>query len=231
MATRLTAVAAVLVAALATAAIAAAALVGVYRNGMDNDAQRGQVVRLYGQRCAQGAFGKALRIAVGKRTRQCGYRTPVIGRNLDISATERLLATTPKPLQHGAFVALNLRSGEDGGGYQLAVYPLQGKVQLRKVLPGGGVKYLAIVRNVSTVKGVEGANSLRLRAFDTGTGPAGASCRILAFVGGQLVAAVTDEAAAELTGRAAGFSIGAAGAAKGAAAAVDNVVVNVPSPF
>ncbi|HEX8959376.1 MAG TPA: hypothetical protein VF770_06100 [Solirubrobacterales bacterium] len=231
MATRLTAVAAVLAVALAAAALAAAALVGIYRNGMDNEAQRGQVVRLYGQRCAQGAFGKALRIAVGKRTRECGYRTPVIGRNLDISATERLLGTTPKPLQHGAFVALNLRSGEDGSGYQLAVYPLQQKVQLRKVLPGGGVKYLAIVRNVSTVKGLEGTNSLRLRAFDTGTGPGGASCRILAFVGGQLVAAVTDEAATELKGRAAGFSIGAASAAKGAAAAVDNVVVNAPSPF
>lgn len=218
---------AALVAFLACAALAAAALVGVYRNSMASSGQRAQVVRLYGQRCTKGAFGNALRIAVGKRTRSCGYRTPVIGRNLDISATMRLLGTTPKPLQHRAFLALDLRGGEDASGYQLAVYPQQSKVQLRKVFPGGRVRYLDIVREVKAVKGLEAANALRLRAFDTGP----SSCRILAFVGGQLVAAVTDEAAGELRGRAAGFSIGAATAAKGTAGAVSDVVINVPSPF
>ena len=37
------------------------------------------------------------RIVVGKRTRDCSYRTPVLGRDLEIAATERLLSGTPKP--------------------------------------------------------------------------------------------------------------------------------------
>ncbi len=212
---------------LAFTAPAAASLVGIYRNNLDNEAQRAQIVRLYGERCAQAPLGSSLRLIVGKRTRECGYRTPVLGRNLEIAATERLLASTPKPLQRVAFIGLNLRGGEDGSGYQLAVYPAQGKVQLRKVLPGGGVRYLAIVREASAVKGVEAANALRLRAFDTGP----SSCRLLAFVNGKLVAAVTDESARDLQGRASGFSIGALGVAKGASAGVGNVLINVPSPF
>lgn len=219
--------AAALAATLVFAAPAAASLVGIYRNSLASEAQRSQIVRLYGERCALGPFGSSLRTIVGKGTKECGYRTPVIGRNLEIAATERLLATGSKRLQRVAFVGLNLRGGEDGSGYQLAVYPSQGKIQLRKVLPGGRVRYLAIVREASAVKGVEAANVLRLRAFDTGP----SSCRLLAFVNGKLVAAVTDESARELKGRASGFSVGALGVAKGASAGVANVLINVPSPF
>ena len=58
-------------------------------------------------------------------------------------------------------------------------------------------------------------NELRLRAFNVTSGPEKGSCRLLAFVGGQLVADVTDQAAGELQGRASGFSLGAIGNAKG----------------
>jgi hypothetical protein len=221
---------AVLIAALSLAASAGAALIGVYRNGMESDAQRSQILKLSGERCARGGSDHAVRILVGKRTRECAYRTPVIGRDLEIAAIGRLLDGTPKPIQRKAFIAVDLRTGGAGAGYQLAVFPIQGKAQLRKVLSDGRIEYLHVEKDVRT-KGLNGANEMRLRAFNVTSGPQKGSCRVLAYVGAQLVADVTDSAAGELEGRASGFSLGAVGSPKGAAGSFDDVVVRVPSPY
>jgi hypothetical protein len=219
------------IALLALAIVAGAALIGVYRNNMETDAQRGQIVKLLGERCGRGGSDHAFRIVVGKTTRECVYRTPVVGRDLEIAAVARLLSGTPKPVQRKAFLALNLRAGSDGSRYQLVVFPLQRKAQLRKVLADGSVEYLHIERNLATVQGTDRANQLRLRAFNVTSGPEKGSCRLLAYVGAKLVADVSDPAAGELQGRASGFSVGAGGNAKGAMASVDDVVIRVPSPF
>ncbi len=107
---------------------------------------------------------------LGKRTAECSYRTPVLGRDLEIAATERLLSGTPKALRQKVYLAVDLRAG-GGAKYQLAVYPLQRKVQLRKYLRGGSVKYLAIEKSVGSVGGINTANELRLRAFNVTSGP------------------------------------------------------------
>lgn len=213
-----------------TFATSAWALIGIYRNGMESEAQRVQIVKLSGERCSRGGSDHALRIVVGKHTRECAYRTPVVGRDLEIAAIGRLLSNTPTAIQRKTFLALNLRTGGAGAGYQLAVFPLQRKAQLRKVLPDGQVKYLHVAKGVRA-KGLNMANELRLRAFNETSGPEKGSCHVLAFVGGQLVADVVDPAAGELEGLASGFSVGAAGAAKGAAASFDDAVIRVPSPF
>jgi hypothetical protein len=230
MGLRIAAVSLALAAALALAASAGAALIGVYRNGMESESQRAQIVKLSGERCSRGGSDHAVRIVVGKQTRECAYRTPVLGRDLEIAAIGRLLSNTPPPVQRKAFLAVDLRTGGAGAGYQLAVFPLQGKAQLRKVGSDGKLQYLHIEKNVRT-KGLNKANELRLRAFNLTSGPEKGSCHILAYVGGQLVADVTDQAAGELEGRASGFSLGAVGNAKGAAGSFDDVVVRVPSPF
>ena len=227
---RIGTVAALTAALLALVPAAGAALVGVYRNGMASKGQLAQIVKFSGDRCGKSGSGGALAITIGKATRECTYRTPVVGRDLEIAATERLLGKTPKPVQQGAYLALDLRAGE-GARYQLAIYPRQRKVQLRKVLAGGDVEYLHIEKNAAAVEGVERDNDLRLRAFNITEGDEKGSCHLLAYVGGELVADVTDAGAGELTGRASGFSVGSAKAAKGAQATVDNVVVRVPSPF
>ncbi len=227
---RIAAVSLAAAAALALAASAGAALIGVYRNGMESEAQRAQVVKLSGERCARGGSDHAVRIVVGKQTRECAYRTPVLGRDLEIAAIGRLLSNTPPALQRKAFLAVDLRTGGAGAGYQLAVFPLQGKAQLRKVGGDGQLQYLHIEKNVRT-KGLNKANELRLRAFNATSGPEKGSCHILAYVGGQLVADVVDPAAGELEGRASGFTLGAVGNAKGVAGSFDDVVVRVPSPF
>jgi hypothetical protein len=201
-------------------------MIGIYRNGMETTAQRSQLVKLSGRSCKRGGANAALRIVIGRRTEECAYRTPVIGRDLEIAATERLLSGTPKGLRRKVFLSVELRAG-GGARYQLAVYPLQRKAQLRKVLADGTIKYLAIVKNESAIRGIDEANKLRLSAIDVEAGQA----RLLASVGGKRVADVTDTTAGELSGRASGFSVGAATGATGAVASVDDVVVRVPSPF
>ena len=232
MRTRLTVLAVLTVtAAAATAVSASAALIGLYRNSMESDAQRGQIGKLSGERCGRGGSSHAFRITVGKATAECAYRTPVVGRDLEIAATERLFSATPKAVKRKAYLALNLRTGEAGAGYQLAVFPLQRKAQLRKVLSDGQVEYLHIEKGVKAVKGTDEPNELRLRAFNLTSGPDKGKCRVVAFVGAQQVADLLDPAAGELQGRGSGFSIGAAGSAKGLMGSVDDVVIRVPNPF
>lgn len=227
---RLTALPVAVCAALALASGAGAAMIGIYRNSMETTAQRSQLIKLAGRSCVRGGSKHALRIAVGKRTKECSYRTPVVGRDLEIGATERLLSGTPKALQNKVFLALELRAG-GGAQYQLAVYPIQRKVQLRKNLSDGSVKYLAIEKDVSAVKGLNEANSLRLSAINVTTGPERGQAVLKGYVGGTKVVEATDAEAAELTGRAAAVSVGSAKNSTGALASVDDVVVRVPSPF
>jgi hypothetical protein len=227
---RIGAIGALLAATLAFASAAGAALVGIYRNGMESKGQLAQIAKLSGARCGRSGSGHAILVVVGKQTRECSYRTPVFGRDLEIAATERLLGKTPKAVQRSAYLALDLRSG-GGARYQLAVYPTQRKAQVRKILSDGSIVYLDIEKDVAGIEGIDRANKLRLRAFNVTEGDEKGNCHILAFVGGKLVADVTDEGAGELGGRASGFSVGSAKPAKGAQASFDDVVVRVPSPF
>lgn len=218
------------VAALIPAAGASAAMVGIYRNSMETTALRGQIVKLAGRSCGRGGLEGALRITVGKATRECSYRTPVLGRDLEIAATEQLLGGTPKALKRKAFLGLELRAGGDAR-YQLAVFPVQRKVQIRKLLADGTMKYLDVEKSVRGVKGVGRPNQLRFSALNVTSGPDRGICRLRAYVGGRLVAEATDAAAGELGGRASGVSVGATTNARGVTASVDDIVVRVPSPF
>jgi hypothetical protein len=211
------------------AASVGAAMIGIYRNGMESTAQRAQLVKLAGASCTRGGSEGALRIAVGKRTDACSYRTPVLGRDLEISATERLLSGTPDSLQRKAYLALELRAGA-GAKYQLLAFPLQRKVQLVKVTATGS-EYLGIAKDVKNLMGVNKANALRLQAVNVTSGPERGQAKLLAYVGGVLVTEASDETAGELTGRAATVAVGAINGANGVIASVDDVVVRVPSPF
>ncbi len=218
------------VAALALAADAGAGVIGLYRNNMESTGLQAQIANFSGRRCKRGGSGHAFRIFIGKETKECAYRTPVIGRDLEVAAIGRVLEGTPKPVQHKAFLALNLRAGGAGARYQLAVFPLQHKAQLLRYSSASQVRYLQVARSIRT-NGINRANELRLRAFNLTSGPEKGSARIMAWVGRQLVADVTDPAAGELQGRTAGFSLGAVGNAKGALGSFDDVVVRVPSPY
>jgi hypothetical protein len=216
---------AALTAGLLLAAVSGAAMIGIYRNGMETTAQRAQLVKLSGASCTRGGSEGALRIAIGKATDACSYRTPVLGRNLEISATERLLSGTPTALQKKAYLALELRAG-GGAKYQMLAFPLQRKVQLVKVTSTGS-EYLAIQKDVKDLMGINKANALRLRVLK----PAKGQAQLTAYVAGNVVTEATDEMAGDLTGSASAVAVGSVSGGNGIIASIDDVVVRVPVDF
>lgn len=213
-------------------AVASSAALGasipVYTNAMSSSGARSDLARTGEGKCVRGAGAATLKVTVGQRTRECQLRTPVIGSNLDITATARLLAGTPKELQRRVFVAVGARDGGDGR-YQLAVFPGKGTFQLRRDVPPDAARTLLAKGDVKSVKGVGKPNKLRLQTFPTPSG----QTRVTAFVNGRNVASVLEEAhsASTVTGRFTTLSVGSAKAAKGAKASFDDLTVAVPDPF
>jgi hypothetical protein len=224
-----TAFLAALLAGLLCCAVAGAAMIGIYRNGMESLAQRSQLVKLSGRSCERAGSGGAMRIMVGKATSSCSYRTPVLGRDLEIAATLRLLSGTPADLQRKAYLGLMLRAG-GGAKYALLVFPRQSKAQLIKVT-NEGTRYLAIARHEKAVVGINEANKLRLRAVNVTSGPEKGQARLFAYVGRKLVGEAKDDGAGDLSGRASAVVVGTIKNGNGIVASVDDVVVRVPSPF
>jgi hypothetical protein len=220
---------AALVAGAFACAAAGGAMVGIYRNSLDSLTQRSQLVKLSGRNCARAGTDSAMRVTLGKKTAACSFRTPVLGRDLEIAATERLLSGTPENLQRKAFLGLELRAG-GGAKYQLLVFPRQRKTQLVKVT-GAEVKYLAIAKNEKAVMGINQANVLRLRAVNVSSGPEKGQARLFAYVGSTLVGEAVDDGAGDLTGRASAVVVGTVKNGNGVVASVDDVVIRVPSPF
>jgi hypothetical protein len=220
---------AALAAGLLCCAVAGAAMIGIYRNGMESLAQRSQLVKLSGKSCARAGVSGAMRITIGKATSSCSYRTPVLGRDLEIAATERLLSGTPTAVQRKAYLGLELRAG-GGAKYALLVFPRQRKAQLIKVT-SAGTKYLAIAKNEKAVVGVNEANKLRLRAVNVTSGPEKGQAKLFAYVGSKLVGEAVDDGAGDLTGRASAVVVGTIKNGNGIVASVDDVVIRVPSPF
>ncbi len=88
-----------IVAVLAASLCLAASALGVnaftiYGNNMDTAGKRGQMRGVSGRACDRGGSRIALKVEVGKRTRQCVYRTPAIGRDVEVIVTERVLSGT-----------------------------------------------------------------------------------------------------------------------------------------
>ena len=210
-------------------AFAGAAMIPIYRNGMETLAQRSQLVKLSGANCARAGTGGAMRVTLGKKTAACSFRTPVLGRDLEIAATERLLSGTAENLQRKAFLGLELRAGA-GAKYQLLVFPRQKKAQLVKVT-SEGTRYLAIAKNEKAVMGINEANVLRLRATNVTSGPEKGQAHLLAYIGNTLVGEAVDAGAGELTGRNSSVIVGTIKNGNGIVAGVDDVVVRVPSPY
>jgi hypothetical protein len=220
------------VAALVGAAVAStalAAMVGIYRNDMETGAQRGELLKLSGANCARGGSSNALRLVVGKRTNACAYRTPVVGRDLEVAVTSRLLSGTPRAVQQRAYLGIELRAGA-GAKYQMLVYPLQRKAQLIKVTPAGP-EYFAVGKNLDAVGGANMANKLRLRAVNLRRGPNRGHTSLVGYVGGERVVEGMDAQPDVLTGENTAVTVGAVKNGKGVVASVDDIVVRAPVNF
>src|ERR1700743_885142 len=156
-------------------ASASGAFVAIYRNALETTAQRAEVLKLAGKSCARGGGQTSLKITVGKLTEECAYRTPVIGSDLEIAATGRIVSGTPAAVAKKAFLGMQLRVG-GGGKLELRVFPSQKKVQIAKVTEEG-IHFLAIEKNAKAVQPPEKANVLRLRVL-SGAGEEAGNCKI-----------------------------------------------------
>lgn len=218
------------VSALGLTAVGAAsgAFVAIYRNALETTAQRSEVVKLSGKSCTRGGGQTSLKVTVGKLTEECAYRTPVVGSDLEIAATGRIVSGTPTGVAKKAFLGLQLRAG-GGGKLELRVFPGQKKVQIAKITEAG-INYLAIKKNVVALKEPMMAVVLRLRVVSGGAEEA-AGCKIGGYLAGELVVEASDEACSELSGESTALSAGAPNNGSGLIAGFEAIVVRTPVRF
>jgi hypothetical protein len=218
----------VALAALAVASVASGAFVAIYRNAMETTAQRAEITKMAGKACTRGGGATTLKVTVGKLTEECAYKTPVVGQDLEIAVTGRILSGTPTAVAKKAFLGLQLRAG-GGGKLELRVFPGQKKVQIARVTKEG-IHYLAIKKNVVAVAEPTMANVLRLRVIE-GAGESAGKCKIGGYIGGELVIEANDEACGELEGESTAISAGAPNNGVGLIAGFGAVVVRTPVRF
>jgi hypothetical protein len=231
MVKRLIVTAALLLAALCAGANAEAettnadtTMVGIYRNTLETLAQRSEVLRLTGHGCSRAGDRGRLVLAVGKRTEECVYRSPVLGRNLEIAAAEQLSEETPRAVARKAFLGLVLRAG-GGTRFELRVFPAQKKIQLLKFSAEGGTEYLAIEKRVVAVKEIGETNVLRLRAEGDGS-----RTKLIAHLGSAVVGEAIDEGP-RIEGEYSAVTVGAPRNGHGVRAEFGGIVVRVPVRF
>jgi hypothetical protein len=210
---------------LAAATAYAVVWVPIYGNDMSTNGLRSQMVQVGKGKCAPSGVSGTFRVKIGKKTLQCVYRTPVIGRDLSNIVTGKLLSGTPSSFAKRTFISVSLRNG-DSGQFQLQVFPAKGTFKLVRDTPPNGKETVVAVHKSSAVKGLNLANKLRLDANNT----TDTSCRVTAYDNGKKLAAFTDPACNQLSGRLSTFSVGSAKAANGALASFDNLQVSVPDP-
>lgn len=219
-----------LAAAVLAAGALAAGAIGIYNNDMESGANRSELRLLAGKTCERGGSTIALKVEVGTKTEECQFATPVVGRDLEIIATGRLLSGTPTEIRKKIYIAVNLRVG-GGGKYQLAVFPRIDKYTLRKDVPDSERQTLA-VGQARRIQGIDKANEIRLRAFPLLDTRDKDDVRLLVYINGKRFEVITDEEGGPLKGRYSTVSVGVnKGFARGAIASFDDVVVRVPSPF
>jgi hypothetical protein len=213
---------------LVLAGVASAAFVAIYRNALETTAQRAEVVKLAGKECTRGGGKASLLVTVGKLTEECAYKTPVVGSDLEIAATGSISTATPPKVAKKAFLGLQLRAG-GGSRLELRVFPGQKKAQIARVTDAG-IKYLAIAKNIVSLKEVNKAVVLRLRVVES-SGEAAGTCKIGGYLAGELVVEAEDPACGELEGEGTALAAGATNNGVGVVAGFAAIVVRVPVRF
>ena len=209
-----------------------AASIVLYKNDLGSSQGRSQI-KQYGSaaNCDAGGSTKAFKFSLGRQTKDCFYRIPVVGRSIEVTGTGVLLKSTPASLRGRTWLAVSTRQASNGSRYQLTVFPAQQKVQIRKMLGNGEVRYLAVKTKVRKVAKPGGSNRMTLRVFDGVSGvPAGTS-RVVAWVNGQRIAVVDDVTPGQLNGRFSTFSIGSGSVAYKATGSFRNLAVRIPDPL
>lgn len=198
---------------------------------LKSTASRGEMRQAGPGQCKRGGSSAAFRFKLGKKTKECFFRVPFAGKNVEISTTARLFSSTPKKVRSQAFVAVGLRQAADGSRYQLSIFPSGRRYQLKKVYSNGKVEFLENGKAGNSVNGFDEANRLTLRAFNGVAGQEPGTARIMAMVNGKKLAVVDDIRGNELEGENSTFSIGSKNNATGAIGSFVSVTMRIPDPF
>jgi hypothetical protein len=217
-----------LVFGLVAAGAASGAFVAIYRNALETTSQRSEVLKLSGKACSRGGARTVLLITVGKLTEECAYKTPVLGSDLEIAATGTIEPATPRKVARKAFLGLQLRAG-GGSKLELRVFPAQKKAQLARIT-SEGIDYLAVGKNLTSLKEATKPVVLRLRVV-SGAKDAAGTCKIGGYLGGEMVVEAEDPACGELKGETTALSAGAANNGVGVVAGFSAIVVRTPVRF
>jgi hypothetical protein len=213
-------------------AAGAASSVAIYKNKLDSVDKRAQVGKYRGKgSCIRSSSKSSIKFRIGKSTRECAYLVPVVGRDMEITATGRLFKSTPKAIKERTFLSVNVRHAKDGSRYQLAVYPSGRRWQIRKVRNGGKVEVLKGGKAGKVIGGFGEANRMVLRAYNGISGQPSGSARLVAIVNGKKLGFTDDPSGGELQGRDTTFSIASSKGAKGAFGSFTGLTVRMPNPF
>lgn len=222
------AVAAASLGALVFTAGASASTLNIYNNDLRTTEDRAQVIQMAPRAtCERGGSPTAFRFQLGAKAKECFYRVPVVGQNLQVTGTARIFKSTPAKVLRRTYAAVSLRQSADGSRYQFVVWPSTRRYGLRKVQPNGQIVNFGSRKAGNVVKGPGIANRITLRAF---TGPQGAT-QLVGFANGKKVVAARDEDGNSLAGRDTSFSIGAKQAARGAIGSFIGLRVAMPDPY
>lgn len=211
---------------------ASASTLTIYSNSLKGADGRAKVRQFGGKaNCSRKGSTKALRVTVGKATRECFFGVPVVGRDLQASVTARLFRKTPKRIIKRTWVAVNLRQSTDGSRYQFLVIPRTRRYSLRKIDSRGRVRNLAHGKSNNVIKPPDKANKITLRAFNGVKGRPAGSARLLGMVNGKRLVLHDDAHGNELEGRDTTISIGSKKGARNAMGSFLNLKVAMPDPF
>lgn len=203
------------------------ASIQIYSNALDSVGTRAQMANQAGEECKRGGSKRALRVTLGSGTKACSFRPPVVGRDLDIAVTGRLLGGTPAKLRGRSYLEAGLRAGE-GGVLAARVFPVQKKLQLIQFNPDGSTRYLKIVKKEQAIRDVNQANRIYLRAFNQGKPGV---CRVVVRVNGKRLVVEEVDRCATVTGRDPVIGAGATRGGKGLIASFTKLRIGVPDPF
>jgi hypothetical protein len=219
--------------ALAGTASAANESVTIYQNKLRTEAQRAEILKRGGGKCVRRPSESAVRFRIGKATRSCAYLVPVIGRDIELSATGRIFKSTPKAVKPKIYLALNLRQSGNGSRYELAVYPSGRRYQIRKHLPDGRVKILKGGKAGRKINGFGEPNRMTFQVYNgVVEGKPKYMARISARVNGKSLAVVRDpRGGGDVPGQDTTFAISSTKGAKGALGSFTNLKVRIPNPF
>ena len=223
--TTLLAIASTLIAVLLGAT--ALADVAVYENNFSSRAKVKDVKKSGGKACARKFVHKgnrkSMRATVKQGPKTCPFRPPVqadgeLG-DFELRLDGKIAKSTKKSVRKGAFLAVLVRVGGGGVGYELRVFPHTGKFKLSRGPDGGG---FPVNGTSNAIAGIGKNNTLRLSAE---------GARVRAVVNGSEVADITDDDPGAVSGRKLRFAVGGErSSGKPVVGTLKKVRVAVPDP-